>query len=66
LGEVRVKLLDCRVDANDPLIETQQGGNAVVVTGGVTRLHPAGLLTQKLDAVRACSSDVWKRIEGHS
>jgi hypothetical protein len=46
-------------------IETQQGENAVAVPSGVTRLYPAGLLKQKLDALRAYSSDVWKRVGGH-
>jgi hypothetical protein len=46
-------------------IETQQGENAVAVPSGVTRLYPPGLLTQKLDALRAYSSEVWKRVGGH-
>ncbi|MGA8102073.1 MAG: hypothetical protein WB869_07965 [Candidatus Acidiferrales bacterium] len=45
-------------------IKTQQGENAVVIPNGVTRLYPGGLLTQKLNALRTYSGEVWKRVGG--
>jgi hypothetical protein len=55
------------VDSGPPLktlgeIETQEGETPVNIPGGVTRLYPEGLLTQKLDSLRNYSGEAWKHV----